>query len=167
MDICRQGFRIVHRGVWGSTECRAIWVNWGKKTELGKGLQSGTMVYVIFGQVILARKALVRGYRSQARSDKGEGTGGGGGGGDQEAPPPAPPPRASSNPDDASLNIVIATKVSQEPCSSALPQNRNSCLPLPGWLAEKHSRDDAFKEPGAVAVYTHTQGSQTARTGQC
>ena len=126
------------------------------------------MVHAIFGQVILARKALVRGYRSQARSDKGEGTGGGGGGGgDQEAPPPAPPPRASSNPDDASLNIVIATKVSQEPCSSALHQNRNSCLPLPGWLAEKLSRDEAFKEPGAVAVYTHTQGSQTARTGQC
>ena len=90
LDNCRQGFRIVHRGVWGSTECRAIWVNWGKKTELGKGLQSGNMVYAIFGQVIPARKALVRGYRSQARSDKGEGTGGGGG--DQEAPPPAPPP---------------------------------------------------------------------------
>ena len=70
-------------------------------------------VYAIFGKLIQARKAIVRVHRSQARSDKGEGAGGGGGEGfDQEAAS-APPPPASSNPD-ASLNIVIATKVSQQ-----------------------------------------------------
>ena len=33
---------------------------------------------------VIVRKAIVRGYRSQARSDKGEGAGGGGGGGGGE-----------------------------------------------------------------------------------
>ena len=106
---------------------------------------------------IIVRKALARGHRSQARSDKGEG--GEERGFYQEAAPPPPPPASSSssNPD-ASLNIVIATKVSslfREPCS-ALHQNRNSCLPL----AEKRSRYyEAFKGEGC-SVHTRRQTGQ-------
>ena len=80
-------------------------------------------MYANFSKVI-DRKAIVRGYRSQARSDKGEGAGGGGGF-DQEAAPAPPPPASSSTNPDASLNIVTGTKVSsllREPCSALLPK---------------------------------------------
>ena len=75
----------------------------------------------------------------------------------QEAAPPPPPPASSSSNPDASLNIVIATKVSslfREPCS-ALHQNRNSCLPL----AERRPRYEAFKGDGC-SVHTRRQTGQ-------